>query len=80
MKLNKGSDSVNNLLTDNDKNTGLRPSDVSELIGCSEYTVRKLVREGILPHYKVGSKIYFKRDSILKWIDKQEYKYSHYRY
>ena len=78
--LKKGADFLDILTNCEQKATGLRPSDVADMIGCSEYTVRKLVREGILPHYRIGNKMYFKRESILRWIDKEEYKSSHNRY
>lgn len=45
---------------------------VARMLGCSEYTVRQKVREGKLPHYRVGKRIYFRAISIQKWIKEQE--------
>ena len=41
-------------------------------IGASEYKLREMVRMKQIPAYKVGSRIYFRKDSIDAWITQQE--------
>lgn len=61
------------------KETGLKPKDVADILGCSEYKVKQLVREKIMPHYRVGNRILFTRDSVIKWMNKQIQKNSYFR-
>ena len=49
-----------------------------ELIGCSEWLLRKMVRESKIPYYKIGNRIRFTDVTLSKWMLKQEdknYKY-----
>ena len=43
-------------------------------IGASEYTVYELVRQMAIPHYKISSKILFRKSTLDQWINQQEAK------
>ncbi|NMA66594.1 MAG: helix-turn-helix domain-containing protein [Clostridiaceae bacterium] len=51
---------------------GMNTKEASQFIGCSAYTIRELARQKRIPHYRVGNRIMFKRETLLKWIKKQE--------
>jgi len=38
----------------------------------SEYKLRAMLREGKIPHVKIGSKYLLRRDTLLAWMSKQE--------
>ena len=39
-----------------------------ELLGVSRHTVRKLVRERAIPHYRVGRRVVFDADELAAWL------------
>jgi excisionase family DNA binding protein len=41
-------------------------------IGASEFKVRDMVRQKQLPHYRIGSRILFRKVTLEQWIIKQE--------
>lgn len=48
--------------------------EVAEYIGCSESSIRKLVKEKKIPYYKIYAKILFDKIAIDKWVyDNQIY-------
>ena len=58
---------------------GKPPSALSRPIGIDEAcaivmkakpTVYKLVHQGLIPHCKIGHKLYFQEDELLEWIAK----------
>ncbi|MPN24597.1 hypothetical protein SDC9_171998 [bioreactor metagenome] len=51
---------------------GMDTKEASLFIGCSTYTIRELARKKLIPHYRVGNRIMFTKQALLKWIDKQE--------
>lgn len=57
-----------------EKKVILRPTEAAKYIGCSEYTIRQMVRERRIPHYRIGVKILFTKNSLDKWIEEQEKK------
>ncbi|MFD7521404.1 helix-turn-helix domain-containing protein [Paenibacillus chitinolyticus] len=46
--------------------------EVAALIGVSVHTIYDLVRKKQIPHFKIGSKIMFRVDSIQTWIKQNE--------
>lgn len=50
----------------------LTPAEAAQLIGCSEYTVKKLAREKKIPSFRVNKLIRFREQSLIRWIVKQE--------
>lgn len=51
---------------------GMSTKEASKFIGCSAYTIRELARKKQIPHYRIGSRIMFSKQSLIKWINKQE--------
>ncbi|SKA98629.1 DNA binding domain-containing protein, excisionase family [Caloramator quimbayensis] len=51
---------------------GMDTKEASIFIGCSAYTIRELARKKQIPHYKIGNRIMFTKQALIKWIDKQE--------
>lgn len=51
---------------------GMDTKEASIFIGCSAYTIRELARKKQIPHYKIGNRIMFTKQALMKWIDKQE--------
>lgn len=51
---------------------GMNTKEASKFIGCSAYTIRELAREKKIPYYKIGNRIMFTKDTLLKWINRQE--------
>lgn len=41
-------------------------------IGASEWMVREMVRLKQIPHYRIGSRILFRKAALDEWISKQE--------
>jgi len=41
-------------------------------IGASEYKLREMVRDKLVPAYRIGSKIMFRKNTLDIWIEQQE--------
>lgn len=54
------------------KETGITVAEAAEIIGCSSYTLRDMVRQKKIPAYRVGKRILFTKNGISDWINKQE--------
>lgn len=50
----------------------LNVKELKDYLSISESTVRKLVREKKIPHFRIASKILFDQDVIDKWLDEQQ--------
>lgn len=50
------------------ENIKLTVKEVAEYLGCSESSIRKLIKEKKIPHYKIYAKILFDKTSIDKWV------------
>ena len=50
----------------------LTPQEVSHLLRVSVYTVRRWIKQGDLPAYKVGRKWRIKEEAIEEWLNQQE--------
>lgn len=46
--------------------------EIAMFLNCSVSTIRNLIRERKIPHFRVGMKIYFRKSVILNWIEKHE--------
>ncbi|MCK5450749.1 MAG: helix-turn-helix domain-containing protein [Candidatus Omnitrophica bacterium] len=53
-------------------NAVLTVSEVADYLKMKIVTIYKHAQEGKIPAFKVGSKWRFKKDTIDKWIEKQE--------
>lgn len=49
----------------------LTPQEVSDLLQVSVYTVRRWIKQGNLPAYKVGRLWRIKEGDLNKWLDRQ---------
>lgn len=49
-------------------NQVLNIKELSQLLHISVSTVRKLIYEGDIPHFKIGNRYYFEKVSIEEWI------------
>lgn len=50
----------------------LNIKDASSYLNCSVPTIRNLIKKQNIPYFKIGAKYYFSKDSIRKWITKNE--------
>lgn len=46
--------------------------EVSQYLKCSVSEIRKLIRDNTIPYYRIGNKIFCRKESIDKWITQQE--------
>ena len=46
--------------------------ELADYLRCSVSELRKLIKNGEIPFYRVGKKIFFKHTSIEEWILQQE--------
>jgi len=49
----------------------LTPQEVSDLLQVSVYTVRRWIKQGELPAYKVGRLWRIKKGDLNQWLDQQ---------
>jgi len=54
----------------------LNVKELKEHLSISESTVRKLVREKKIPHFRIASKILFDQEVIDKWLEDEQRKNS----
>lgn len=45
--------------------------ELTKYLHCSESTVRKLIRNNEIPSFRIASRIFFKKELIDMWIQKQ---------
>ena len=48
--------------------------EVAKYLNCNVSSICKLVRNGKIPVWRIGSKLNFSKESIDKWIQEQEFK------
>jgi excisionase family DNA binding protein len=48
----------------------LRLKQVAQLLGISEITIRRRVREGSLPHIRIKGQVYFRPHEVKAYIDR----------
>lgn len=51
----------------------LAPQEVAELLRVSVYTVRRWIKEGDLPAYKVGRSWRIDQEELERWLDAQRH-------
>jgi excisionase family DNA binding protein len=59
-------------LPGNDPDRLLSPQEVAGILDCSPEYVRRLAREGAIPHVRLGHLIRFRRERILDWLGERE--------
>lgn len=61
----------------NSEKTIFNVPDLCEYLHISQSSARKLVRTNSIPYYRVLSKIFFDKNAIDSWIEKQQNKNLH---
>lgn len=46
--------------------------EAAPFIGASEFKLREMVRQKEIPHYRIGSRIFFRKPILEQWIEQQE--------
>lgn len=47
-------------------------TEISKYLKCSVSGIRNLVRNKSIPYYRIGNRLFFKKESIDLWIQNQE--------
>lgn len=61
-----------NLITEKKTKTRLTPAEASELLGAKYDKLMQMVRLRQIPHFRIGSRVFFTREALIDWIDVQE--------
>lgn len=48
--------------------------EIAEYLHCSVSSIRGLVRNKEIPHFRIGSKLYFNKEAVDNWVKMQELK------
>ena len=59
-------------MVETSKKTVFNVEELSKYLHTSQSSIRKLVREKNIPHYRILSRIFFDKESIDIWINNQE--------
>lgn len=46
--------------------------EVADYLNCSVSSIRSLVRKKEIPHFRIGSKLNFKKEAVDNWVHNQE--------
>jgi len=57
--------------------TRLLPREAAEHIGCRYDKLLQMVRLGQVPHYRIGRRVLFTRETLDTWIKEQEQRSIH---
>ena len=49
----------------------LKVEDVAQLLGVSKSTIYTWTSEQVIPHFKIGGRVLFRRHHIDKWMDQR---------
>lgn len=52
--------------------TRLLPQEAAQHLGCGYDKLMGLVRAKQIPHYRIGRRVFFTKEALDQWIDKQE--------
>ena len=55
-----------------DTNRCLSEQEVAEYLGLSYWSVRQMRLQQGLPHFKCGRRIFYRQESVQRWLDQQE--------
>lgn len=59
-------------MTESNEKIVFNVEELSKYLHTSQSSIRKLVREKNIPHYRILSRIFFDKESIDIWINNQE--------
>lgn len=52
--------------------TRMLPPQAADFIGCGYDMLMKMVRLKQIPHYRIGRRVFFTKESLILWIEEQE--------
>lgn len=52
--------------------TRLLPNEAAEYLGCGYDKLMQMVRKKEIPHYRIGRRVLFTKESLDLWIENQE--------
>ncbi|NLA11611.1 MAG: helix-turn-helix domain-containing protein [Firmicutes bacterium] len=52
--------------------TRLLPHEAAEFLGCGYDKLLQMCRRGLIPHYRIGRRVFFTKEKLVSWIDEQE--------
>ncbi|MCL5058706.1 MAG: excisionase family DNA-binding protein [Actinobacteria bacterium] len=52
--------------------TRMLPQEAAAFIGCGYDKLMKDVRAGMIPHYRIGRRVFFTKETLNLWIDNLE--------
>jgi excisionase family DNA binding protein len=55
-----------------DQRITMRPDEAAKIAGCGDASIRKLIKEGVIPHIRFGRKIVISRAAFFRWLDNGE--------
>ena len=50
----------------------LSGKEAAEILGVSYWLILELAKKGEVPHIRMGNRVLFRADSLLKWLKEQE--------
>lgn len=54
------------------KKTRMSPQETAKYLRCGYDKLLKDVRAGIIPHYRIGSRVFFTKETLDLWIENLE--------
>lgn len=51
--------------------TLLNTKQVAEMLGVVRGTVQDLAQHKLIPHYKIGNRLFFKKEEVEKWLEQK---------
>lgn len=55
-----------------DTKTRMLPEEAAEYLGCGYDKLLQMVRQKLIPHYRLGRRVIFTKNSLDLWIENQE--------
>lgn len=52
--------------------TRLNPHEAAEYIGCRYDKLLQMVRKKEIPHYRIGRRVFFTKETLTQWIETME--------
>lgn len=52
--------------------TRMLPKEAAEYIGCGYDKLMQMVRQGKVIHYRIGRRVFFRKESLDLWLDNLE--------
>jgi excisionase family DNA binding protein len=50
------------------------PQEAADYIGCKYDKLMQMVRLKQIPHYRIGKRVFFTKESLEKWVEEMERK------